>query len=119
MEKPPAAAGGILDAALARAPWLAPLVVALLTAAAYVNAAPPAAVHDDKFFVPNVFHVGGGGLRRIFTEDPWGAPGAPAGRYRPFLLLVFALDSALFGNDLRGYHLTNIVVHVATTVVLS
>jgi protein O-mannosyl-transferase len=118
MEKPSAGPAGILDVAFARLPWLAPLCVALLTAAAYANAAPPAAVHDDKFFVPNVFRLDAGGLKRIFSEDPWGATGAPAGRYRPLLLLVFALDSALFGDDLRGYHLTNIIVHVVTTVAL-
>jgi hypothetical protein len=33
----------------ARLSWLAPICVALLTATAYVNAAPAAAVHDDKF----------------------------------------------------------------------
>src|SRR6185503_1383107 len=37
-------------------------------------------------------------------------------RYRPLLLLTFAVDGALFGKDLRGYHLTNIVVHLATTL---
>ena len=78
MEESPAAAGGTLDAVLARLPWLAPLCVALLTAAAYANAAPPAAVHDDKFFVPNVFRLDAGGLKHIFSEDPWGATGAPA-----------------------------------------
>jgi tetratricopeptide (TPR) repeat protein len=98
--------------------WLVPVGVALVTAAAFANAAPPAAVHDDKFFVPNVFRLDPASVLRLFSEDPWGAAGAPAGRYRPLLLLTFAIDGALFGDNLRGYHLTNIAVHVVTTVAL-
>lgn len=92
--------------------------MALVTLVTYLNAAPPAAVHDDKFFVPSVFRLDRGGLRHIFTEDPWGAAGAPAGRYRPLLLITFALDGVTYGTDLWGYHLTNIAIHVATTLLL-
>jgi hypothetical protein len=60
--------------------WLLPVGAALVTAVAFANAAPPAAVHDDKFFVPNVFRLDPASVLRLFSEDPWGAAGAPADR---------------------------------------
>src|SRR5207249_8102215 len=57
---------------------LAPLVVAVVAALAFVNAAPDVAIHDDTFFVPSRFRLDGESLLRMFTQDAWSATGAPA-----------------------------------------
>src|SRR5262245_38111923 len=84
-----------------RASVAVPVAVGLLTLIAFVNAAPPVAVHDDKFFVPSVFHLDAQSVANLFREDAWGAAGAPAGRAPPLLLLALAVGRALRGQGLR------------------
>ena len=40
------------------------------------------------------------------------------GHYQPLTWLTFALDYALWGLDPAGYHLTNVVLHAATSILL-
>ena len=103
------------------APWvrrLAPVLVGLLSALTFANAAPDVAVHDDKFFVPSRYQLDGGSVARMFSQDAWSATGSSAGLYRPLLLLTFALDGARSGSSPRGYHVTNILLHAAAAAAL-
>jgi len=97
---------------------LAPVMVAVLSALAFANAAPDVAIHDDTFFVPSRFRLDSGSLLRMFSQDAWSATGAPAGVYRPLLLVTFALDGARSGTSPRGYHVTNILLHAAAAATL-
>jgi tetratricopeptide (TPR) repeat protein len=98
--------------------WLAPIAVGLATALVFSNAAPSAAVHDDKFFVPSRYELDGASLRRMFREDTWTSAGSFEGSYRPLLLLTLAVDRARFGDDPHGYHVTNVLLNALTAILL-
>jgi len=97
---------------------LAPIAVGLATALVFSNAAPSAAVHDDKFFVPSHYELNGESLRRMFREDTWTSAGSFEGSYRPLLLLSLAVDRARFGDDPHGYHVTNVLLNAAAAILL-
>jgi hypothetical protein len=54
------------------------------------------------------------GLKRTLTADP----GKPDGLYRPLACVSFALNYYVGSLDPLGYHLTNITVHILTSIFL-
>jgi hypothetical protein len=86
--------------------------------AAYANAWPDVAVHDDRFFAGNERFPPWTDLGRIFSEDLWAAAGIQSGLYRPMLTLSLALDAEIYGDWLAGYHLTNIMLHALAAVLV-
>ncbi len=68
---------------------------------------------DDVNFLRNVHYRGFGAeqLRWMFTTFY-------VGHYMPLTWLSCALDHAVWGMDPRGYHLTNLLLHAATAVLL-
>src|SRR5271166_5988555 len=44
----------------------------------------------------------------------WTPPTLTVDYFRPLVVLSFALDRVLYGTHPAGYHLTNLLVHVAT-----
>jgi hypothetical protein len=48
----------------------------------------------------------------------WTEPGLSVEYFRPLVVLSFAADRALYGRFAGGYHLTNLLLHVATTLLL-
>jgi hypothetical protein len=48
----------------------------------------------------------------------WTPPGMTIDYFRPLVVLSFALDGLLYGTHPWGYHLTNLLVHVGTTLLL-
>ena len=73
---------------------------------------------DDQEFVehnPLVRPLDGQSLRDIFTPA---RIGAVEGIYIPLTDLSLALDRTLFGAGPRGFHATNIVLHVLATILL-
>ncbi len=95
--------------------WLAPIVVGVVTLFAYANAAPDAAVHDDRFFVQQ---WDSDDMGRYFERDVWGHTGVSSGLYRPLLLVSLTADSALYGDSPKGYHWTNTALHILATLLL-
>jgi tetratricopeptide (TPR) repeat protein len=99
--------------------WLYPLLLAACTIIAYSDAAPPAFVYDDAAIIgqdPNP-----GGVSRISHLFLEGARAGTAGNprlYRPLAMATLALDRALYGEDPRGYHVTNILLHTLATLAL-
>ncbi len=98
-------------------PWV---IVSLVSLLACANAWTNVLVYDDAAFaVSDRFaSLGFSDLVRFFTEDLWAATGTPAGLYRPMLLLSFTLDVLLFDDWIVGYHLVNIVLHTAASVLV-
>jgi hypothetical protein len=50
--------------------------------------------------------------------DPWGDPAAYTINYAPVHLLLHSLQWTLFGADTLGYHVTNVALHAATSLLL-
>jgi tetratricopeptide (TPR) repeat protein len=101
--------------------WLRALAIAGLAAlaiAAYHNAAPNALVFDDAIFFPGDYSYTSDDVVEFFTRDTWEQVGGRSGVYRPGLLLTFAADQKIHGNDPAGFHATNIALHALTTLLV-
>lgn len=79
----------------------------------YSNSLNGAFIWDDDILIRNNdyikdwFHPG-----EIFREDIGAGSGVKYGYYRPLYILTFVLDYSLWGLNVGGYHLTNIVLHI-------
>src|SRR5437867_3639339 len=93
--------------------WLAPLLVALLTLIAFLPALQDQFVNwDDKDnFLDNPHYRGLGWthLRWLWTTH--------RGHYIPLTWMTLGLDYLLWGVNPVGYHLTNLLLHIANAVV--
>ena len=58
-------------------------------------------------------HIG-----KIFSRSVIGPSGEMYGYYRPLRTFLFMLEYSLWGLDVRGYHLVNILLHIAVALVL-
>jgi protein O-mannosyl-transferase len=92
----------------------------LITAAclAYANAWPNTLIYDDKLYLDYQRFTELSAIPRYFLEHAWAAGGVDSGLYRPMLLVSITLDANLFGDWYAGYHLVNILLHAAVTVLL-
>ncbi len=97
---------------LSQARWLGPAIVALVTIVAFLPALQNGFVDldDEKNYLLNPHYRGFGldELRWMFTPF-WG-------HYTPLTWMTLGLDYLLWGMDPAGYHLTNVLLHVATAV---
>jgi Flp pilus assembly protein TadD len=84
----------------------------------YANALPNAFLWDDLYLV-----VGNPAIKslanvpRAFASDLFPA-GIQSGYYRPLQTLSYAIDYALWGLAPAAFHLTNVLLHAATAVLL-
>ena len=103
------------------ATWLPPLLLLLLTGACYLNALAAGFVWDDLSQVrDNPYLRSLRWVPEIFTRDLWITSGSAefSGYYRPLQNLSYALDYALWGNRPFGFHLTNLLLHLAVCLLL-
>ncbi|HEX4146270.1 MAG TPA: tetratricopeptide repeat protein [Pirellulales bacterium] len=70
---------------------------------------------DDNLFVSNEPRVSGGFSWRGIV---WAFTSGPAGEWYPLAPLSHMLDCQLFGLNAGGHHLTNVLLHAATSVAL-
>lgn len=56
-------------------------------------------------------------IKGIFTSDYWGA-GGNTGLYRPLTILSFAVNATLFGPEIWGYYLVNVLLHAVVSCLL-
>lgn len=93
--------------------WLVPLLIALLTVAAFIPMLENGFVSwDDKATLlenQNYRGLGWEQLRWMFTTFY-------TGHYQPLSWVTFGLDYLLWGMDPFGYHLTNLLLHTANAV---
>lgn len=84
--------------------------IGLLAAAVYVNALTNPFVYDDQVtVVANDSLRTPGNWRYLLLHD----------RFRPLANLTFAVDFAAHGLDPRGYHVTNLLLHVVNSILLA
>jgi len=96
------------------------LTLAVLAAATYANIFANAPVLDDGWVIfDNSLIKNLGNIPRIFHE-PYNAAmkGTNAGLYRPLTTLTYALNYAVGGSNVIGYHLVNITLHVLCSLAL-
>jgi Flp pilus assembly protein TadD len=94
--------------------WLAPLLVALVTLAAFLPALHNQFVNwDDEENLLNNPHYRGLG----WTQLRWMWTTFHAGHWIPLTWMTFGLDYLLWGMKPFGYHLTSLLLHAANAVV--
>src|SRR3989454_6570905 len=93
--------------------WLVPLLIAVVTFAAFLPALHNQFVNwdDDKNFLENPHYRGLG-----WTQLTWMWT-THMGHYIPLTWMTFGLDYLLWGMNPRGYHLTNLLLHAANAAV--
>jgi hypothetical protein len=101
--------------------WKGIVVVLALTFAVYVPTLRYNFVHDDRGQIvenPAVhsWHLVPG----YFTSHVWAAvmPEELGNYYRPFFLLWLRINDVVFGNHAWGWHLTTILAHLFTTLLV-
>jgi tetratricopeptide (TPR) repeat protein len=94
-----------------RAPILLPWLLAAAGALLYANGLRGPFIFDDHFSI-----AGNEPLRAM--EFPWAPPAHTPLSARPVVAFSFALNHALGGLDVRGYHAVNIALHVLAALVL-
>jgi len=97
---------------LSPARWLVPVIVALLTAGAFLPTLQNGFVWDDTTNFLSNPHYRGLGLEKL----RWMFTVFPGEHYIPLTWMTLGLDYLLWGMDPAGYHLTNLLFHVATAV---
>ncbi|HEY5995418.1 MAG TPA: glycosyltransferase family 39 protein [Candidatus Deferrimicrobiaceae bacterium] len=73
---------------------------------------------DVQFIIRNPFLHDLSNLPRFFLSGDAAGTGGVNPYYRPLTTASFALDYALWGDRAAGYHLTNILFHLATCIAL-
>jgi tetratricopeptide (TPR) repeat protein len=100
--------------------WLRPWFVALALAVATVATYAPVlwcdfVGYDDTVYVTENWHV----LQGLTWEQvDWAFANLTAGFWHPLTWLSHMLDAQLYGLHAWGHHLTNLLLHTASTVLL-
>jgi tetratricopeptide (TPR) repeat protein len=101
--------------------WLLPLAIAVATCAVYANTLRFDFVYDDYAQIVetkqlNSWHM----IPHYFTGHvwQWKSPNAAGPYYRPVFLLWLLLNQTLFETVAPWWHLTSVLTHVATTLLL-
>lgn len=93
--------------------------MSVLAVAIYANAPANGFALDDEFILLNNERVHGvEHVLEAVTSPYW--PGAPGriGMYRPLTAASFAVEWELWGDRAAGYHVTNVLIHAAVTVLV-
>ncbi|MCA9510097.1 MAG: hypothetical protein KC560_05290 [Myxococcales bacterium] len=96
------------------------VLVLVAAFAAYAPALRGAFVSDDFYYLwssPSVASPSWRGIVDIL--DPFGSSALSILNWAPVHLLLHALEVAVFGRDPLGYHVVNVLVHVAAALLLA
>ncbi|MBM3283926.1 tetratricopeptide repeat protein [Candidatus Gottesmanbacteria bacterium] len=95
------------------------LLLIFLTFFTYLNILPNQLFYDDEELIyKNKYLADFKYFPRYFTENMIAGAGKLSNMYRPILLLSFAIDHLLWGNNPLGYHLTSIFLHAANSILV-
>lgn len=95
--------------------WLVPIVIAVITFVAFIPTLGSGFVSwdDDKNFLTNPYYRGLG-----LAQLAWMWTTFHLGHYVPLSWMTLGLDYVLWGMNPAGYHLTNVLLHAADSVLV-
>jgi protein O-mannosyl-transferase len=100
-----------------RAAW--GLLLAAACFAAYANGLTGTFTYDDKAIIRDNLRIRAPDrISELFTTQYFGGPRGTGTNYRPVLLLSYAADWWIHGRDALAFHLVNLLLHVAATLLL-
>lgn len=97
--------------------WGIPALLILVVAIVYANSFPGTFILDDLLIVKKNSLVQHPDLALIFRSDYWHGY-ENSGLFRPLTILSLALNRLLLGEAPFGFHLVNVLLHAAVTVLL-
>ena len=93
--------------------FISVVLIIILGFAVYANSLNGQFIWDDEHLVrDNVYIKKSSHIHKIFTKDIGAATGVKYNSYRPLQMLSFMIDYSLWKLDVRGYHLSNILLHI-------
>ncbi|MGE5280620.1 MAG: tetratricopeptide repeat protein [Deltaproteobacteria bacterium] len=99
--------------------WGVIALIAALGLLAYANVLKGAFVWDDEVLVAKDAYIRDfAHLKNIFSENILGGVKRLSTFYRPLQILSYAVDFSVWKLDPFGYHLTNVLIHVAAAAAL-
>jgi len=96
-------------------------IIACAALLVYANSIGGQFVFDDTVIIQGNKSIQGLGpaqLKEIFGGHYWKVVESQGGLYRPVVMLSYAFNNALGGENPAGYHLLNILIHTANGILL-
>jgi len=88
-------------------------IIIILGFSVYINSIGGQFIWDDELLVrDNPYIKSPSNVVKIFTENVGAGVGISSNFYRPLQLFSYLINYSLFGLDVKGYHLTNIILHI-------
>ncbi|MBL7068641.1 MAG: tetratricopeptide repeat protein [Candidatus Omnitrophica bacterium] len=98
---------------------LAIILVMALGFAVYLNSLNGEFVFDDNVLVKeNIYIKNHSRIKNLFTENIASGAGRKTSFYRPLQMITYMIDFSLWRLNVKGYHLTNILLHIAASLCL-
>ena len=95
----------------------AALGLALLAVVPYLNGLPNDFTYDDKLIIRDNERIASpSAVSQVFTTQYFGGSLASAQNYRPLVLMTYAVQRWIHGNEPIGFRAVNILLHAGTTV---
>ena len=92
-------------------------LIILLGLAVYANSLQGQFIWDDGVFVrDNAYIRDWSRLIPVFTGDSGAGSSVKMNCYRPIQILTYIVDYSLCGLNVSGYHLTNVILHIAVAL---
>lgn len=99
--------------------WAAIVIIALVAFGVYANSLLNGFVFDDSYQVlQNPWIKDTSHLREIFTSGVWKFRDTAGNYYRPVMHLINVLNYRIFGLHPWGFHLTNVILHTITSLLV-
>ena len=109
-----------MDAARNKKKFFLPIIlIIILGFAVYGNSLNGQFIWDDEHLIENNPNIKSWSyLPRIFTEDIGAGGGKEYSFYRPLQMMTYMADYSLWRLNVKGYHLTNIILHILVALCL-
>lgn len=106
-------------AAKTKYPFLPVILIIVLGFGVYANSLKGMFILDDDYLIKNNIYVKNWAhISKLFSEHIGAGSGELSNLYRPIQMLTYMIDYSLWKSDVRGYHLTNILLHVLAALTL-
>jgi len=93
------------------------LLIIALGFAVYSNSLSGEFIWDDEFLIEDNVHIKNPShISKIFTQNIGAGAGDRYAFYRPLQIVTYMIDYSLWNLNAKGYHLTNILLHILTAL---
>jgi pentatricopeptide repeat protein len=95
------------------------IFIIILGATIYSNSLGGHFIWDDAGLIKeNIYIRSWSSLPQVFTKNIWAGITESSTVYRPLQMVTYLADYSLWKLDARGYHLTNILLHISAALAL-